>query len=122
MFQTTYQLLTFFDSLASVNGRKKLQKMIHLLKSADTGFPFKYEYHHYGRYYATLKKEVNRLVEEQFIEEVNQEGTYIYTITDKGKKFKKMLETERNFSFELNEALLEKLAQESSQFLEMVST
>lgn len=87
MFQTTYPLLAFFDHVAVVHGRKKLQKMIHLLKSAGNEFPFKFRYHHYGPYSSQLQSEMNRLVSEGFIVEKLEDGTYTYEITESGRKF-----------------------------------
>lgn len=43
MFQNSYRLLTFVDAAEKIYGRKKLQKMIHLLKSAGTSFPFLFD-------------------------------------------------------------------------------
>lgn len=122
MFNSTYCLLKFFDTVEKVNGRKKLQKMIHLLENSGEDFPFKYEYHFYGPYSAQLQEEVITLVQQGFLTESNEDDTYIYQITDKGKKFKSNLEGSGNFKLILNEELLSLLSQESSQFLEMVST
>lgn len=122
MFQSTYQLLTFFDSAEGIRGRKKLQKMIHLLKSAGTEFPFKYRYHHYGPYSAQLQAEMNQLVKQGYLNEKLENGAYKYKITDNGLKFKSMLELDGGFSFSLNEAVLSELKEQDTQFLEMFST
>jgi|SRR5690625_271491 len=122
MLRTAHQLLTFFDSAQTVKGRKKLQKVIHLLKHANHSYPFNYQYHHYGPYSPTLQYEVNRLVQQNYINENNDGTAYQYTLTKEGSKFKDMLENEGNFRFSLNRKLLDTLLQEESQFLEVVST
>lgn len=122
MFQTTYQLLTFFDAVEEIQGRKKLQKMIHLLKSSGADFPFKYRYHHYGPYSSQLQYEMNQLVEQDFLQEKRENGAYTYKMTADGRKFKAMLETDGGLSFQLNQDVLEKLVKKSTPFLEMFST
>lgn len=122
MFQNTYQLLTFIDSAKEIHGRKRLQKMIHLLKSSGTEFTFKYRYHHYGPYSAQLQSEMDELVKQGFVRETKSNGAYQYTITDSGKKFKQLLETSAAYSFAINDAVLNELVNEDTQFLEMFST
>lgn len=122
MLQTMHQLLTFFDSVEKVEGRKKLQKMIHLLNNAEQNFPFKYQYYHYGPFSSTLQYEVNRLVEEDYVKETQVNGAYVYAITEKGRKFKELLEREGKFHFNFDRDLLQSMSHEESQFLEVVST
>lgn len=122
MFDSTYRLLKLFSAVQKVNGRKKLQKMIHLLESHGNDFSFKYEYHFYGPYSADLQEEVNVLVQQGFLIESHTDGTYVYEITEKGLMFKENLERDGNYDFRINEDLLQKLVNESSQFLEMAST
>lgn len=120
MFETTYGLLKVFNNITSVYGRKKLQKMIHLLAVSGTPFPFKYEYYHYGPYSVDLQQEVNFMVQQDLVIEETKDDAYVYTITEKGHRFKSMLDKE--FEFDINEELLHVLGAESSQFLEMLST
>lgn len=122
MFKTTYQLLFFFDYVEELRGRKKLQKMIHLLKSSGVDFPFRYRYHHYGPYSSQLQSEIDQLVYQDFLIEKPDNGAYTYVITAKGKNFKQMLETEGGFTFSLNKCVLDELEKESTPFLEMYST
>lgn len=122
MFQTTYQLLTLFHSVEEIRGRKKLQKMVHLLKSSGTDFPFKYRYHHYGPYSSQLQSEMDQLVSQEFLEETFEDGAYTYHITERGREFKTMLEKDGGFSFSLQDDIVEQLADKSTPFLEMFST
>lgn len=122
MFQTTYQLLTFFDSVEKIRGRKKLQKIIHLLKRSGTEFPFIYRYHHYGPYSSHLQAEMDQLVTQGYLNVKFKNGAYEYTITDHGQNFKSILETDGGLTFSLDKSLLLRLAEQDTQFLEMFST
>lgn len=120
MFDSAYLLLSFFDNVELVEGRKKLQKMVHLLTTAGADFSFKYQYHHYGPYSAQLQDEINFMVRQAFLEEFKENETYVYKITGRGKEFKNILE--KNINCDLNRELVLSLNEHSSQFLEMVST
>lgn len=122
MFKSAYYLLELLNSLGVIEGRKKLQKMIHLIEASGVNLPFKYEYHFYGPYSAQLQEEINVLVNQGFLEEYKKNETYIYEITQRGKDFKNKLEESYSFSFDFDEKLLASLNKKSSQFLEMVST
>lgn len=122
MFESIHQLLRFFDVAEKIHGRKKLQKVIHLLQSEGAAFPFPYRYHHYGPYSPQLQAEMNQLVEQGYLEEDAKEGAYEYTITDKGREFKTLLEDDGNFSFQFNEGLMNDLVGEDTQSLEILST
>lgn len=122
MFESAYRLLSVFEEVDAIYGRKKVQKMIHLLESSGTDMPYKYEYHFYGPYSAELQDEVNRLVQQQFLAETKEDGAYRYTISDKGREFRQTLEVGGGYAFACDRELLQDMNQQSSQFLEMVST
>lgn len=122
MFESTYSLLCIFDKVNEVYGRKKLQKMIHLIESSGTSLPFRYEYHFYGPYSAALQEEINVLVQQGFLTEETDGEAYVYSITDKGRQFKDALETDGGYKLDLNLELIKSMEMQSSQFLEMVST
>ncbi|MBO8172976.1 MAG: hypothetical protein H0Z33_13940 [Bacillaceae bacterium] len=122
MFEGAYSLLSLFDEIKKVHGRKKVQKMVHLLESAGLDLPFKYEYHFYGPYSAELQEEINTLVQQGFLTESKNDEAYVYSITKKGKAFKETLEADGGYSLKINTDLLNSMVKESSQFLEMVST
>lgn len=124
MFAKQYRLLTLIDVLGEIKGRKKLQKIVHLLEHSGVNFFCKYEYHHYGPYSSDLQMELNDLVEQGFLSESFENGTYSYSITEKGKQFKvkmeqKMIE-EVQFKLPVTPSL--KMNEQNSQFLEVVST
>lgn len=121
MFEAAGSVLSVFSIVESVYGRKKIQKMVHLLEAAGTRMPFKYEYHYYGPYSADLQAELNDLVQQKFLDEKPDGDAYIYEITDKGRKFKEMLE-QSGKTIEIDSELVRSMARQSSQFLEMVST
>ena len=121
MIDATFALLSFFDLTKSIFGRKKMQKMIHILENCGHNFTFKYEYHFYGPYSAQLQEEVNSLVRQGYLIEDRQDDTYVYRITSKGEEFKKCLE-DAELSFTINLSKLEMLSEKDSQYLEMVST
>jgi uncharacterized protein YwgA len=122
MFDAAYSLLSVFGEVNKVYGRKKVQKMIHLLESAGTNMPFKYEYHFYGPYSAELQEEINVLVQQGFLTETKNDDAYVYSITEKGRGFKETLEADGGYSIKLNTELLNSMDKEHSQFLEMTST
>lgn len=122
MFQNTHRLLTFINLAENIRGRKKLQKIIHLLTSAGTDFPFRYRYHHYGPYSSQLQFEMDQLVEQGYINEKLINGAYDYSITEKGKEFRQRLKDEANYAFEINEKLFNQLIDRETPFLEMFST
>jgi len=119
MFIGASYLLEIISNM-DIKGRKKLQKIIFLLENKGMEAPYKYSYHFYGPYSAQLQDEVEFLVQQNFLEEINQGGTYLYKITDHGKEFKKQIDD--NYGVSIDKDLLLKLNNENSQFLEMLST
>jgi hypothetical protein len=122
MFKAAYSLLCVFDCLKSVYGRKKVQKMVHLLEMSGDELPYKYEYHYYGPYSAELQEEIGFLVQQGFLDEKSHDGAYEYVITEKGRHFKSKLEKEGKYNVAINRQLLEIMNNEESQFLEILST
>lgn len=64
------QLLLAVDTVA---GRKKLQKMVHILKELGAPFEDRFEYSYYGMYSTELRGEIEQLVAENLIEEKETE-------------------------------------------------
>jgi hypothetical protein len=121
MFEAAGSVLSIFSAVGKVHGRKKVQKMVHLLKLAGARMPFKYEYHHYGPYSAELQMELSSLDREGYLHESIVDETYVYEMTDKGREFKEQLDR-LGFTVSIDKELIETMARQSSQFLEMVST
>lgn len=122
MFKSVYNLLSLFDNVEKIHGRKKVQKMIHLFEISGVELSFKYEYHHFGPYSAELQAELNFLVNQGLLDETKAEGAYVYAITDKGKEFKEKLQAEEEYQIYFDDGLLHEFMSKSSQFLEVVST
>jgi uncharacterized protein YwgA len=63
------ELLRLIQTCEKVEGRKKLQKIVHLLKEAGFPFDYRYGFHYHGPFSAELKGEIDRLVAEGFLDE-----------------------------------------------------
>src|SRR5690625_2809052 len=122
MFEREYRLLALIGHAGKINGRKKLQKIVHLLKNRGAPFHFNDRYHHYGPYSTALQAEMDYLVESNLVIEKMEQGAYTYILSEDGEELKNFLEQERDLSLPMNEQLLSKLLAESSPFLELVST
>ncbi|MDD3888844.1 MAG: hypothetical protein PHT79_09335 [Syntrophomonadaceae bacterium] len=122
MFKTTYALLDLLETVDTVKGRKKLQKTVHMLQIRKNPFNFDYQYHFYGPYSSELQIEVNSLVKEGFVIETKMDETYVYQITEKGKTFKKNLESQFKESVNVEHELSQLLNRQSTSLLEMAST
>lgn len=123
LFDQTYKLLKFFASVKKVYGRKKLQKIIHLMQYNGVEFNMKYSYYHFGPYSSGLQAEVQDMVDKGYIEEAKFGEGYCYSITDKGQEFMKTLESllkEKKFNLPVKNII--ELNQHPSQFLEVLST
>lgn len=62
-------LLQLLHLLNQVEGRKKLQKIVHILQERGVPFPERFEYSFYGMYSAQLRSEVERLENEKLVKE-----------------------------------------------------
>jgi hypothetical protein len=75
------ELLRLFDSLGEVKGRKKLQKIVHILQSCGFDFPQRFGYLHYGPYSSAVAAEVDALVADHLVAEDGSGETgepYVY--------------------------------------------
>jgi uncharacterized protein YwgA len=89
----SYLLATFALSGGTIEGRKRLQKIICVLKHQyDVPFSYNYIPYHYGPYAENLASTIDMLVGIGFLEE--QQNVmfddiiqYIYKLTPEGKKF-----------------------------------
>ncbi|MEK4023551.1 YwgA family protein [Sporosarcina sp. FSL W7-1283] len=122
MLQEHAKIVQFVSLANEVNGRKKMQKMIYILKKMDFPFAEKYELHMYGPYSEELTLRVEELCEMGFLaERFEDKGSYkqyCYQVTDEGSKF---LGTAEEPRVQLP-VCIERLNGKSSRFLELVST
>jgi uncharacterized protein len=113
-----YPLFDLMQILGSVDGRKKLQKIVYILKSI--GFPFQedFRYHYFGPYSSDVQYEISELVDEKYVEEshegaVNGYESYSYHYIGD--------ESQSNQFSQYSEFLLQ-LNGKEARLLEMVST
>ncbi|MGG3965080.1 YwgA family protein [Heyndrickxia faecalis] len=103
-------------------GRKKLQKMIYIAKKLSFPFQEKFEFHFYGPYSEELTLKVEELTNLGFVNEVKEKkGGYVqyrYTVTDEGREFLEMYETDLPGL----DACLAEMNGQNARFLELVST
>ncbi|MDD1776842.1 MAG: hypothetical protein LUQ65_01645 [Candidatus Helarchaeota archaeon] len=88
-----FYLLKFISSASKIEGRKRLQKLIYLMKYI--GFPIeaRFSMHYYGPYSADLAVQIDHLVNRNLIKEDSSIG-YSYELTQEGKKI--LNEVEKN--------------------------
>ena len=122
MLEDHAKLMAFFQQAEEVVGRKRLQKMIYILKKSGFDFSERYSFHFYGPYSEELSTRVEELCNLGFlVEEKEKEKGYFqyrYTLTDGGESFLK----EADVHTQDMTALIDKMNEQSSRFLELVST
>ncbi|MGD2246860.1 MAG: hypothetical protein PVF58_00525 [Candidatus Methanofastidiosia archaeon] len=110
-----------------VNGRKKLQKMIHITKVL--GYPFKERFtlYWYGPYSQELAGELKRMDELNILDETKPDYSYQIKLTETGKKF--LIDSESTISDETGteifnnmKALLKDLNKLNAWQLEILAT
>ena len=105
-----------------VNGRKKLQKMVYILKKMDFDFVEKYELHMYGPYSEELTLRIEELCEMGFLDETcTDKGSYVqysYHATENGLQFSETTDG----PVATLAPCISRLNDQSSRFLELVST
>jgi len=78
-------VLQLLNALARVEGRKKMQKTVHILRELGAPFQERFEYSHYGMYSAQLKGELDALEREGLVTETPaaETNTFIIAATPK---------------------------------------
>lgn len=113
------QMISLADE---VNGRKKLQKMVYILKKMNFDFVEKYQLHMYGPYSEELTLRIEELCEMGFLDEkCTDKGSYVqysYHATENGLKFSETTTT----PVATLAPCISRLNEQSSRFLELVST
>lgn len=87
--QGMLQLLRLIDSLERVEGRKKLQKIVYILKARGHNFPQHFGYLHYGPFSIEVAAEIDSLVSGALIDEKGDGQpfeAYVYTTRDTARK------------------------------------
>ncbi|QKS72820.1 YwgA family protein [Paenalkalicoccus suaedae] len=116
------KLLSLLKQTGEIVGRKKLQKMVYIAKKLDLPFYEKYQFHMFGPYSEELTLRVEEMCNVQFIEEVKEKKAgyqqYRYQLSEKGEAFLQMAPD----ALPAKEAMLQDMNEQSSKFLELVST
>ncbi len=119
-----YRLLSLLNNTGVIKGRKKLQKMFHIVQSLGYDFDLKYSYHNYGPYSAQLQWEIDNFVDEQIVEEKREGNYYAYATLDLGKEItRKIKDKGLDESWpDVPPELISIVQDQDAQFLELVST
>lgn len=81
MREQAYQQLAELISMAGgIDGRKKLQKIVFILKNKGAPFQEKFSYHYFGPYSAELQLEIDDMATRGIIQEIQSGPGYRYTV------------------------------------------
>lgn len=122
MLKDHAKLLELFHQAGEIIGRKKLQKIVFIAKKCQIPFSEKYKFHMFGPYSEELTLRIEELCNLGFLSETKESKggyyQYRYRLTEAGLKFLQM------YQFELPhmESLVSNMNEQSSRFLELVST
>ena len=117
------ELLRLIKSCESIEGRKKLQKVVHILQCNGNDFGFRYSFYHHGPFSADLKNEIDFLVSSDFVCEVEKAKgdytQYVYSLNSSCLTVMKPmgLEIEPSWS-----DFAKKLSKRPAKILESIST
>jgi uncharacterized protein YwgA len=123
--QPVISVLRLFNVLDTIEGRKKLHKIIHILQRTgfEKEFSQDFSYLHYGPYSEDVSYEISTLTKEQLIEEQQHAGdaylTYIYKNTARNRTLLKSIKQDAKPKWE---ARAKYLNAKSAQDLEAIST
>jgi len=116
------KLLVLFNEAEAVTGRKKLQKIVYISKKFNFDFKEKFNFHFYGPYSEELSLQVEELSNLGFIHEIKEQKSgytqYKYELSEKGKEYLELYPVQMDGLA----PFIDRLNQESSRFLELVST
>ncbi|MDV2583001.1 YwgA family protein [Alkalibacillus haloalkaliphilus] len=122
MLEDHARLMAFFEQAQEVVGRKRLQKMVYILKKCGFDFSERYSFHFYGPYSEELSTRIEELCNLGFLDEAKEKEKgyyqYRYHLTDRGAGFL----SESGVTTPSMDAVIQKMDEQSSKFLELVST
>ncbi|SHF52079.1 hypothetical protein SAMN02746089_02079 [Caldanaerobius fijiensis DSM 17918] len=111
-------IIELLSIAGEIDGRKKLQKIVYILKSLGANFMEDFYFHYYGPYSDTLTVELEELKLMNIIEEKKDDGglfpKYTYRLKIKNDVIKDNLKDYSNLINILNE--------QNARFLELVAT
>jgi uncharacterized protein YwgA len=122
MLKEHAKLLVLFQEAGEVIGRKKLQKIVYISKKFRFDFQEKFNFHFYGPYSEELSLQIEELTNLGFIQESKENkggySQYKYELSKQGREYLGIYPTE----MEGYDQFVGLVNQESSRFLELVST
>jgi uncharacterized protein YwgA len=122
MLKEHAKLLVLFQEAGEVIGRKKLQKIVYISKKFRFDFQEKFNFHFYGPYSEELSLQVEELTNLGFIQESKENkggySQYKYELSTQGREYLGIYPT----AMEGYDQFVQLVNQESSRFLELVST
>jgi uncharacterized protein YwgA len=78
-------MLCFISVFGKIDGRKRIQKLVYLLKyKFNQPVPFEFEKHFYGPYSRKVQDMIDNLVALGLLDETHQ-MIYTYSVSEKGK-------------------------------------
>lgn len=122
MLKDHANVMSLFLQVGEVVGRKKLQKIIYIAKKLDMPFSERYTFHMFGPYSEELSLRMEELCNLGFMTETREDkGNYFqyrYQLSESGRRFLELYQFEQPDVREL----AARLNEQSSRFLELVST
>ena len=120
----TLQIAHLLGILRCVSGRKKFQKMVHILQELGHPFPQRFEYSYYGMYSQQLRNELDALCDDDLIREAKGstgfgDPTYSFEATSKLETILKEVGLEEKTKWS---KLAQRLNDLDAQSLEAIST
>lgn len=122
MLKEHAKIMALLQKAKEVVGRKKLQKIVYISQKYDFDFQERFNFHFYGPYSEELSLQIEELVAGGLVQEIkeNKGGytQYTYRLSEQGETYLKLYPVELSGY----DAFVQALNQESSRFLELVST
>ncbi len=124
MFDKYCSVLHLIDYLGgSIEGHKKLQKLVYLVQHKGGPFTETFQYHLYGPFSEQLANELEEIRGFGLVEENKEPGVsghkYRYSLTDDGKN---LLQSMSSSDLEPFEELIKDLGQYDARHLELMAT
>lgn len=122
MLKDHANVMALFLQAGEIVGRKKLQKIIYIAKKMNVPFSERFKFHMFGPYSEELSLRIEELCNLGFVDEKKEDkGNYYqyrYGLAQEGRKFLDLYQ----FDLPKSEKLIASLNDQSSRFLELVST
>jgi uncharacterized protein YwgA len=107
------------QELGQIEGRKKFQKIVHILQCAGAPFDERFEFAQFGPYSGTLKAEIDNLDVFEILHEEQKGNTYVFS---SGKRFPELKEAGLLSESPVWSGFANKLNGKSASELEALST